>query len=168
MADFEIAFSRTMKAEGGYKLTNHPKDTGGMTYAGIARKFHQNWGGWLFIDRNETPPTDLVRGFYREQFWEVVRGDSIIAQDIANNIYDFAVNTGTKPAMKMAQVVAGVEADGVFGAKTLMAINGLDPAGFKLAYALAKITRYRNIVQANPSQKVFLLGWINRVLEQAA
>ena len=33
-----------------------------------------------------------------------------------------------------------------------------------LAYALAKITRYRDIVQRDRTQGKFLLGWLNRTL----
>jgi lysozyme family protein len=168
MADFEIAYSRTLKAEGGYKLTNSTNDNGGQTYAGVSRKFHPNWAGWQSIDRGETPSTDLVRDFYNEQFWLPIKGNAIFDQGIANNIYDFAVNTGIKPATILAQTVAGVEADGVLGIKSLTAINALDPQGFKLAYSIAKIARYRDIVTKDPSQKKWLLGWINRVLEQAA
>ena len=44
------------------------------------------------------------------------------------------------------------------------AINAADPEKFVLAYALAKITRYRDIVQRDRTQGKFLLGWLNRTL----
>jgi hypothetical protein len=34
-----------------------------------------------------------------------------------------------------------------------------------MAYALAKIARYRDIVRKDKTQIKFLLGWINRTLE---
>ena len=43
MADFEQAFSKTMGAEGGYKLTDIKGDKGGQTYAGISRRFHPDF-----------------------------------------------------------------------------------------------------------------------------
>lgn len=168
MADFEIAFEKTMRNEGGYALTNDPVDRGGMTYAGIARKMNPVWDGWSFLDRDVTPPTDLVRLFYRENFWDAVKGDSIIDQGIANNLYDFGVNAGPKTAIKLAQVVINATPDGVLGPKSLMAINSVDGERFKMAFALAKVARYHGIIKRDPSQKRFITGWLARTLEQAS
>ena len=168
MADFAPAFDRMMANEGGFKLTDIPGDHGGQTYAGISRRMHTNWPGWAYVDRHETPPTDLVRGFYRVEFWEPVAGDQITNQSIAGSLFDFSVNAGCRTAIKLAQIVAGVAADGALGPKTLAALNAIDGQAFKLAYALAKIARYRDIVLHDRSQSKFLLGWINRTLREAA
>ena len=164
MADFEPAFQRTLKAEGGFRLTNIKGDRGGQTYAGIARKMHPRWPGWEWIDRDETPPTDLVRDLYPAEFWAPLQC-SRMAQEIAEDIYDFAVNAGPRVSAKLAQAVAGVVPDGVIGHKTIEALERIDPATFRPAFALAKIARYRDIVMRNRSQGKFLLGWINRTLE---
>lgn len=37
---------------------------------------------------------------------------------------------------------------------------------FDIRFKLAKIERYATICNKNPSQKVFLLGWINRTLKE--
>lgn len=168
MADFLPAFEKMIVAEGGYKLTNIPGDMGGMTYAGISRRFHPDWAGWVFVDRGEIPPSDLVRGFYREKFWEVVCGDSIMRQDIADSLFSFAVNAGAKTAIKLAQIVLGVTPDGSIGPKTLLAINGVDTDYFRAAYALAKVARYHQICVRDKSQRVFLVGWLARTLKDAA
>ena len=88
-------------------------------------------------------------------------------QDIAESLFSFAVNAGQGTAIKLAQIVVGVTPDGAIGPKTLMAINGIDTDYFRAAFALAKITRYRDIVQRDRSQIKFLLGWINRTLKDA-
>ena len=164
MADFEPAFQRTLKAEGGFRLTNIKGDRGGQTYAGIARNMHPRWPGWEWIDRDETPPTDLVRDFYRTEFWAPLQC-SRMTQETAEDIYDFAVNAGPRVSAKLAQAVAGVAPDGAIGTKTIEALERIDPATFRPAFALAKIARYRDIVMRNRSQGAFLLGWINRTLE---
>ena len=168
MADFTKAYERTTLNEGGYVLTNHAGDRGGQTYAGIARKYHPDWSGWAAIDRGETPETSLVRDFYRENFWEPVKGDQINDQRTAETIYDFGVNANYKVAIKLAQIVGGVASDGDIGPKTLEALNAIDEGAFRIAYALAKIARYRDIVVRDRSQMKFLLGWINRVLNSAS
>lgn len=124
MADFEPAFQRTLKAEGGFRLTNIKGDRGGQTYAGISR----------------------------------------MAQEIAEDIYDFAVNAGPRVSAKLAQAVAGVAPDGAIGPKTIEALERIDPASFRPLFALAKIARYRDIVTRDRSQGRFLLGWINRTI----
>ena len=79
MADFEPAFARLMDEEG-VKLSNNPADRGKQTYAGVSRKYHPNWVGWRFVDAGGVPPLDMVRDFYRENYWARIRGDQINSQ----------------------------------------------------------------------------------------
>ena len=168
MAEFLPAFERMIVNEGGYVMHTVKDDRGGATYAGIARAFHPNWQGWRFIDQGESPPADLVRQFYRSQFWHPLRLDEVTHQEVAANIFDFSVNAGISTAAKLAQLVAGTTPDGKIGAKTLQALNAIDPDLFVARYALAKIARYRDIVTGNRTQQRFLVGWINRVLKGAS
>lgn len=166
MADFLPAFEKMLVNEGGYRLHNVEGDRGGMTFAGIARNMNPGWSGWPVIDAGGEPHADMVRAFYRANFWNPIRGDEISSQRIAESIFDFNVNTG-RPARVLAQIVAGVTPDGSFGPKTVAALNAMDPERFVMAYALAKIARYRDIVQRDRTQLKFILGWINRTLEGA-
>lgn len=168
MADFEQAFSKTMVAEGGYKLTDIKGDKGGQTYAGISRRFHPSWPGWARIDVGQTPPTEMVRDFYRAEFWSAIKGASIADQGVAEGLYDLAVNASPKVAVKLAQIVVGVEPDGAIGPKTIAALNGAEARYFRLAFALARIARREAVVTKDRSQEKFLLGWIRRDLKGAA
>lgn len=165
MADFIPAYESMIRNEGGYKLHNVAGDRGGLTYAGIARNRWPRWPGWSAIDRNEIPTTDLVRDFYLVNFWMAVRGDDITDQRIARSLFDFAVNAGPVTAIKLAQIVAGTTPDGKLGPKTLAALNAMDGEKFVLAYALAKVARYRDIVTNDRSQMKFIIGWLNRTLQ---
>lgn len=164
---FNQAFSATMRREGGYKLHTVEGDRGGMTYAGVARKFHPSWPGWRFIDDGATPPTELVREFYRREFWNRLNCDAM-PERIAASVFDFGVNAGVRTAAKLAQAVAGVEADGVIGQKTIAALASMGPERFEAAYAIAKMKRYAEIVNRDRSQSKFLLGWLNRTLDALA
>jgi len=163
MADFLPAFEEMIRDEGGYVLHDVEGDRGGMTYAGIARNMNPDWAGWEFIDKKQDVPTNLVRDFYRQRFWDDIKGDKINNQRVASAIFNFYVNTG-RPAKTLAQVVIGVTPDGSFGDKTVAQLNTMDVDKFVMAYALAKIARYRDIVTRNRTQMKFLLGWINRTL----
>jgi lysozyme family protein len=170
MADFLPAFEQMIKNEGGFVLHEVSGDRGGLTYAGIAKNFHPYWEGWEVIERNRDDPglTQLVRDFYKTNYWDKVRGDDIKAQTAAQTLFDFAVNAGVRTASKLAQLVAGATPDGVIGPKSVAALNEVDEHLFVSNYALAKVARYAQIVTRNPTQRKFLLGWINRTLEGLA
>lgn len=167
MADFLPAYEAMIRNEGGYVLHNVPGDRGGMTYAGIARNMNPQWPGWPLIDAKQEVPAQLVREFYKRNFWDNILGDELQHQATAQSIFDFHVNTG-RPARVLAQVVVGATPDGSFGPRTVRLLNDYDPDKFVMAYALAKIARYRDIVTRDRTQAKFLLGWINRTLEGVA
>jgi len=168
MADFNPAFEKMIVDEGGYQLTTLAGDTGGMTYAGIARNPNPHWPGWGLIDHgalNNPLLTGMVRSFYKAEFWDRIRGDEITNPIVAENIFNFGVNTGIKVAIKLAQLIVGATPDGAVGDVTLQKLNAIDGEAFRKAYALAKITRYADICNKNRTQSRFLLGWINRTLK---
>jgi lysozyme family protein len=168
MAEFKPAFDKMILDEGGFKLHNVAGDRGGLTYAGIARNFNPSWPGWAYIDRGETPPSQLVYDFYRDAYWAPVRGDEL-PQRIAETIFNFAINSSApfKPlvAVKLAQVVIGATPDGVLGPRSIAVLKTYDEDLFVARYALVKVARYRDIVTRDRSQQKFLLGWINRTLK---
>ena len=113
MANFEIAYKRTAKFEGGY--VNDPNDRGGETYAGISRMAHPKWAGWATIDgakKEKNFPKNLssnvvlqqqVRTLYRNNYWTPIWGDRIKRQEVANELYDFGVNAGVGTSIKLQQ-----------------------------------------------------------------
>lgn len=176
MADFLPIFEKVMRLEGGYHLHEVPGDRGGMTYAGIARKFHPDWPGWPRIDSKQYDAklTQLVRDFYIDKFWNKIQGDEVQSQIVAYHLFEFSVNSGTRNAVRLAQAAINITADGIFGPATLAALNEIDTPQeeeiFVLRFSLLKIFRYKNIclndkrrrrdrIQSNLK---FLCGWINR------
>lgn len=113
MANFEEAYLRTCKFEGGY--ANNPADTGGETYKGISRKNNPKWEGWSIIDSykkksnfpknldSDTKLQELVKSCYRENYWNPVKGDNIRNQKVANDMYDMAVNAGVATSIKLSE-----------------------------------------------------------------
>ena len=113
MANFDIAFKRTAKFEGGYVYD--PDDNGGETYAGISRKANPKWAGWKTIDsakkksnfpkslKNDIILQTQVKTLYRTNYWNTIWGDKITNQDVANDLYDTGVNMGVAMSIKLAQ-----------------------------------------------------------------
>jgi len=177
MADFEQCFEKVILLEGGYKLHEVPGDRGGMTYAGIARNIWPNWPGWIKIDAGQFDAelTGMVRIFFKENFWDKIKGDDIGAQEVAYHLYAFAVNAGLKTAVRIVQRMINATPDGVFGDKTFLKLNEMiqdkkDERIFIVTYTLMKIFRYKDICLHDSRRKKdhlvsnqkFLCGWINR------
>ena len=175
MADFNKAFELTIKAEGGY--VNDPDDPGGETYKGIARASHAKWSGWINIDmfknkrnfpKNLEEDDELqekIKSLYEANYWDKVQADDILDQDIAESIFDFAVNAGPRTSAKLAQITVNAEPDGVIGPKTLEKINADDKRAFLAVFALAKIGRYVGICEKRNSSRKYFFGWVRRTLE---
>ena len=113
MANFEIAYKRTCKFEGGY--VNDDADSGKETYKGISRTANPKWSGWKIIDSckkqkgfpknldNDQTLQSLVCQCYKENYWNPIWGDKLSNQEVANDLYDTAVNMGVGMSIKLAQ-----------------------------------------------------------------
>jgi len=172
MAEYAKAFGQTMKAEGGY--ANDPADPGGETYKGIARKMNSKWDGWVLVDRmkkDKSFPANLdsnsqlqesIKTFYEVNYWDKIRGDEIKNQDIAESIFDFAVNAGTITSAKLAQITVNSEPNGVIGPEVIEMINEDEPRAFLALFTLNKIARYVSICEKRKESKKYFYGWVKR------
>jgi len=154
MADFNKAFEKVLKFEGGY--VNDKSDSGGETKYGISKKAFPN------VDiKNLT--LNEAKEIYKKVYWDKIKGDEIKSQKIAELIFDTAVNMGTSFAIKTAQKVLNVKQDGIVGPITLNTLNNINEDLFIKDYKLARIAKYVDIAKGDKIK--FLRGWIKRVLE---
>lgn len=121
MASFDKAYKRIEKAEGGY--VNDPDDKGGETYKGISRKYHANSEIWNIIDdvkkehgtkginsileQNDTLQK-LIKNIYKTEYWDVFELDKLKSQNMANEIFDDAVNRGVGGACSILCDTLGI------------------------------------------------------------
>ena len=165
MAIFNPIYELTLRLEGGYKLHQNATESA-VTYAGIYRKAHPHWKGWKFIDAKDMDNPELTNAvirFYKEQFWNKIRGDEIEDQEIAKHLFEFAVNAGVPTAVKLLQLCVGETPDGVVGKDTLKAINSSNPTEVVYCFTLAKIKRYNELANKDPNKYgLYLRGWLNR------
>lgn len=187
MANFRQSLIKTLEHEGWY--SNHPNDRGGETYRGIARKRWLNWPGWAIIDNEKVKPgfelemrrnTELnamVEQFYRENFWNEIQGDALRSQLLADELFDTAVNMGTRQAVKFLQralnlfnrngtIYPDIKVDGVSGEKTLHCLDEFMKRDSDILLIKALNTLqgcfYISLMETDPSQEAFARGWFTR------
>jgi lysozyme family protein len=100
----------------------------------------------------------------KKMFWNCCLADLIISQGVAEMLVDWAYNAGVKNAVKGVQRVVDVKEDGVMGNLTLAAVNAFNPYTLFGRLKAARLSYYDNIVERNPSQEVFLNGWVSRTM----
>ena len=113
---------------------------------------------------------DQAASLFRWQFWDKLKL-GLIPLRPAVVLYDAAVNSGPAQSVKLAQrgynrcVAYGqpLVVDGIMGPATRAAMQLADTDKALTAMLDAREKFFQTIVANNPSQQVFLRGWINRV-----
>ena len=163
MASAKKAIPNILRWEGGY--SSHPADTdGGCTMKGITLiTFRRYYGKDKTCDDLRKITDEQWFTIFKTGYWDKMNADKIENQSIANLCVDMAWGSGPIIAAKKIQRVLGVTADGVIGKVTLAAINSANQK--ELFDKLKEMRRlwFLNIVKAQPSKKVFLKGWLNRL-----
>ena len=158
------AINKVMAIEGGF--VNNPLDRGGATNYGITQKVYENFvGRSVSVDEIKNMPRGNAVAIYQKNYWNKIRGDDIKDFAVAYAIFDQAVNRGVVASVKQAQKVVGAVSDGIMGTQSINAINAMNPGLFLQRYLAESENAYKQIVANNPSQSVFIKGWLNRVDE---
>lgn len=167
MAQFEKFFPKLMESEGGF--VNDPDDRGGATKWGVTllewikNGYDKNGDG--IIDEKDImllTQADAIR-IAKPLYWDLVKGDQIISQSIAELLCDFAYNSGVVTSIKKLQLVLKVKDDGIIGSQTLTALNSGCQKDIFEALKQTRIDYVNAIVRNHPSQKKFLKGWLKRI-----
>lgn len=162
MANAKKLIPFILRWEGGF--TNHPNDKGGATNKGITiATFRQYYGKESTIDDLRNMSNEQWEYIFKAGYWDAMRADYITNQSIANICVDWAWCSGTRAAIKQVQRLLGIADDGIVGNVTLSAMNN---ANSKKLFEKIKSTRLsfvEAIVRRDPTQKVFLKGWRNRI-----
>ncbi|MDD6087774.1 MAG: glycosyl hydrolase 108 family protein [Desulfovibrionaceae bacterium] len=175
--DFEKIYSRTAAFEGFF--SDHPDDAGGPTKYGISLRFLGNIGlkdgdadgdGRITAQDVDAVTLQKARELMRKNFWDKP-GICRLPDLIAMVTFDFAVNAGSRQAVKITQraieACTGLKckADGLIGPVTIgAACTALDGRKLEICRKAIELRRdfYRGIVSHRPRQRVFLKGWLNR------
>ena len=148
---FDRSVEFILKHEGGY--VNHPRDPGGETNMGIAKKFYPD------LDIKNLTKSQAIE-IYRRDYWERARCHEMPAA-IAHMVFDSAVNQGISASARILQRSLKVRDDGVIGPVTLAAIRSANQTAL-----LSEITAVRgNWYAATRNVDTFGLGWFRRLID---
>ena len=159
MARFDLFAPTLKKWEGGF--VNHPNDPGGATNMGVTLNTYRAWFGKekTVEDLKHISDAEWIR-IMKKGYWDKCGADYIENQSIAEIFADWVINAG--PAViKKVQSIVGVNADGVVGPKTLIAINHYPQKCLHCKIKDARREFYKKKAE-DKSKAVFLTGWLNR------
>lgn len=165
MASSVEAINKVLKTEGGF--VNNPADRGGATNYGITQKVYEEFKGRkVTIDEMRNMPIEDAKAIYKAGYWDKVAGDMISNYSIAYTLFDQAVNRGVNSAIMQAQRILGQAVTGLMNGTLLNALNALKPdqaKSFLNSYFDASEKFYKDLATKDPTQIIFLQGWLNRV-----
>ncbi len=159
--EFEDALKFVLKWEGGF--TDHPKDPGGATNKGITQRVYDDYKkSKKHPQMNVKHILDFeVKEIYETRYWDLVRAKWLKAP-LGLVMFDTAVNFGPAGAIRRLQKALKLKITGSWTQEISDVIHTCDAR--VVALEICKLRKiWRNFrVKQNPSQKVFLKGWLNR------
>ncbi|MDR1295856.1 MAG: hypothetical protein LBO05_00450, partial [Deltaproteobacteria bacterium] len=164
---------------------NIKTDHGGETYKGVSRRANPRWPGWTYVDdakksgcktasqingylkKYDFEITALAVELYRAEYWKPFVGDPALPDRLIEKSFDAGVNIGIVPAKKMLQRAlnncgGSLVVDGILGPKTRMFAAGCNVDKVMAAFIILQKLHYKSIVEKDPSQAIFLNGWLRR------
>lgn len=147
---FNKAFDLLMVNEGGY--VDDPNDKGGQTKFGICKASYPS-------EDIKNLTIERAKEIYRRDFWLKAKCDRL-PDALSVAVFDFAVNSGIKRAVKNLQSVLGVDVDGIIGNQTIGAANSKPLLPIIQAYHDKRL----NYLMSLKSWEIYDKGWGKRVV----
>lgn len=176
MANYMQALEHVFANEGGF--VNDSRDPGGRTNLGVTEKTLRGMQAAGSVPELQGKDVqDLTRYdaalIYRRGYWDVVRGDHMISQAIATEVFDTAVNASPRKAVRFLQQALNVlggfslAEDGVMGPKTLALMGtylrrrNINEGIMLKALNGLQFGYYWTLAKRRPPLRAFIAGWIN-------
>jgi lysozyme family protein len=175
---FSICLERVFAHEGGFN--NLKADRGGATNFGISLRFLQGEAamnpavrrllpaGPVTAETIRTLTAETAATLYLWCFWAPSHCDRL-PHGVDGMVLDQAVNAGRTNGARLLQRAINVAGhrpalaeDGQIGPVTLRAAAAVPFLPLRAAFRAVAAARYEKVAQANPSQRKFLRGWLNR------
>lgn len=186
MDAFDYAFNKTLGLEGGY--ADVPGDRGGKTKYGITEATFKDaleHGIISGVSDIRDLTTAQAKAIYQTQYWFTLDLQDVKDISIAAEIFDTAVNSGTKKAVLIAQLALeylgeAIDLDSIMGPDTLnrinkwcvkdpralmVSLNGIQFIHFCAIIDQNIIETIQSKVRSTPDQQQFARGWTRRIQE---
>ena len=156
LTDFKDIIEIVLAHEGGY--VNDPKDPGGETNYGIAKRSHPD------VNIKKLTKKQAIE-IYKKYYWDGNKVDELPLQ-LKYIYFDMCINMGKRRAVKVLQRATNnkgnsLKVDGILGPATLEAIQKVElerARAFRIKY-------YADLVTKKPDLEKFYFGWFKRSLE---
>lgn len=146
---FNNAFNLILINEGGY--VNDPRDKGGETKYGISKKAYPN------IDIKNLS-LEQARAIYHRDYWQRCKCE-FLPDALSVAVFDYAVNSGCRKAIRDLQAVLGVAVDGIIGNQTIGSANRIPQRKVLSEY----LDKRLNYLMSLKSWARYGNGWGNRI-----
>jgi len=149
--NFEDSFSKLIGHEGGY--TEGKGDPGGETKYGISKRAYPS-------EDIKALTLETAKAIYLRDYWGPAGCDAV-PDGVRFDLFDTAVNSGTKTAAKLLQRAVGEAEDGVIGPRTLQALGTMPPDRLRARFNGARL----QLMAGLPTWPAFGRGWVLRVAD---
>lgn len=163
MSGFFQALPFVLDMEGGY--VNNPNDPGGATNQGITQGTYDAWRKSKGLPHATVRhiTTEEVQAIYHERYWVDGHCDAL-PWPLSMAHFDACVNHGIRNATRILQRALAVTDDGIIGPITEAAIDEASPEKLMNSMTWERLRFYYRICQRRTASRVFLLGWIRRLI----
>lgn len=163
--DFDAAFERLLGHEGGFG--NDRRDRGNWTGGEIGKGTLK--GTKYGISAAAYPGEDIenltlerARELYRRDYWGPAGCDAV-PPGVKYALFDMAVNSGVRAAVKVLQKSVGETVDGILGPRTLQAVQNMPADRLRLRFAANRLL----LLTEAHSWPAYGRGWVRRVATDA-
>lgn len=159
--DFDQAFERLRGHEGGF--TQDTRDRGNWTGGEVGKGVCK--GTKFGISAAAYPGEDIqnltlerAKELYRRDYWGPAGCDGV-PPAVKFDLFDFAVNSGVRTAVKCLQRAVGETPDGILGPLTLQAVQSMPPLRLVARFNGARLMHLADV----PTWPAYGRGWARRV-----
>lgn len=147
--NFDDSFTRLIGHEGGY--SKDPRDPGGETKYGISRRAYpgEDISG-MTLER--------AKEIYLRDYWGPAGCDAV-PHGVKFDLFDMAVNSGVRAAIRCLQRTCRENEDGVLGPRTLQAVQAMPDSKIIARFNGARLAYMADL----PTWPAFGRGWARRV-----